>query len=725
MVAGLGRWKPSFSLSVFAVFLALVVVLGGMIAWYNYRSSSDIALGSAHKLFVKVSDHAADRLYRQIETSAAAVDYGYLVPDLGTPPVGSGMGHPALAFMIGELRKNPDLYSLYAGYQQQGSFFQVIQVPTGESRQSLLDSLNAPVGTAYIVRTIRSDADGGRTTLWTFLDEEALPFADRTSFTSRYDPRARPWYKAAREKPDERISTAPYLFTSSMAPGITIARELAAGAGVIGLDIELGSLGAFLGRQEISETSRVFLMDGEGRLIAHPDPDMLLAGGNEAGGDVTLAKVSEAADPLVRGLGQRKSPEDGTAISFTEEGRTYLAMTRAVEMGGRNYRLAIVALEDDFTRESIRASRNTVLVTLALVLLALPVIAFVSRRISHALRLLGEEVEAIERFELEGPVVATSRILEVDTLIRAVEKMKFALRIFGLYVPKDLVADIVRSGTEPRTGGKRQRLTVMFTDIEGFTDISETMPPEDLMIHVSGYFETLGDVISRHGGVVDKFIGDAIMAMWNAPSPDANHVHNACLGILCTAWASKELNDDLAANRFPVFKTRFGLHSGDAVVGNVGSSDRWNYTAFGATVNVASRLEGLNKKYGTRILVSEVVRDEVDDNFVFRQMDLVQPKGCSTPVAVYELMGVRERLSEDEPEGIIMSDRDLELAETWKLAYSCYARRDWEGARTAFTGIVTGWPDDQPAKVYLERSRYHLDNPPPADWNGVEVMKTK
>jgi adenylate cyclase len=203
--------------------------------------------------------------------------------------------------------------------------------------------------------------------------------------------------------------------------------------------------------------------------------------------------------------------------------------------------------------------------------------------------------------------------------------MRVGVHNFGRYVPKDLVRRLIDAGGVPMLGGERRELTIMFSDIAGFTTQSEQTPPEQLMRSISTYFDRMAEVLHAHQGVIDKFIGDAIMALWNAPAPDPEHVRNACRGVLACRGANLELNAALAAKGLPPLATRFGLHTGETVVGNVGGADRIQYTALGANVNLAARLEALNKYYRTTILVSEDTRrragrDSCSDSSLWRSL---------------------------------------------------------------------------------------------------------
>jgi adenylate cyclase len=334
------------------------------------------------------------------------------------------------------------------------------------------------------------------------------------------------------------------------------------------------------------------------------------------------------------------------------------------------------------------------------------------------------EAEKIRQFELEDAITVDSMIREIHSLARAFESMKGGLRTFGRYVPKALVKQIVQSGMTPTLGGKRQELTVMFTDVRDFTTMSENLAPEDLMQRTSAYFETLGNVIAECRGVVDKYIGDAIMAFWNAPQPDPDHVINACIALLKCRAANEAWNAELTANAFPTFHTRFGLHCGDTVIGNVGSSDRMNYTAVGATVNIASRIEGLNKFYGTQILVSGVIRERTESGFLMRAVDLVLPKGAKTPIAIHELVAAIPG-NEALPQSLWADERIQALCEEWEDAYTIYLARNWGSARLAFEGIHARFPNDSLTRVFIERCRGFEFDPPESSWNGVTEIKGK
>ena len=361
----------------------------------------------------------------------------------------------------------------------------------------------------------------------------------------------------------------------------------------------------------------------------------------------------------------------------------------------------------------------------ALILLAsLPLIWLVSRLISRPLLRLVGEAEEIRAFRLDQPVELRSPIQEVRLLAESMGRMKAGLRTFGLYVPKALARQLVASDTEPALGGERRAITVLFTDVVRFTDMAETTEPEALMRKLSVYFEELTHVLMANGATIDKYMGDAIMAFWNAPLEEPGHVARACRAALLTRPANAALNRRWAAEGQEVMETRLGLHTGEAVVGNVGSSDRMNYTAIGATVNLAARLEGLNKAYGTWILVTEAIASQAASRFLLRTVDQVVPKGIAHPMRIYELRGALAAES-DLPAALCASEPDRAWCARWEQAYEAYLARAWEDALDAFRTLAGEMPDDPVAPLYVEWTARHKAAPPGPEWAGVEIYLIK
>ena len=248
----------------------------------------------------------------------------------------------------------------------------------------------------------------------------------------------------------------------------------------------------------------------------------------------------------------------------------------------------------------------------------------------------------------------------------------------------------------------------MFTDIEGFSRLSETMEPELLTDRLSRYFDALGSAISANRGMIDKYIGDSIMAFWNAPEPDPDHIVNACRAALQAASASNALSRKWRQRGRPAFRTRFGLHAGLAVVGNVGARERINYTLVGAVANQASRLEGLNKVYGTEILASGEVAGATAERFVWRQVDCIVAAGTTEVHEIHEPLGETDT-----------APQHAEFLAAWRAGRDAYDAAHFEAAAAGFRAAAALRPDDGPCKVFIKRCADFLQEGTPDGWNGV------
>jgi adenylate cyclase len=266
----------------------------------------------------------------------------------------------------------------------------------------------------------------------------------------------------------------------------------------------------------------------------------------------------------------------------------------------------------------------------------------VARLISRSLSSLTASARQIGDLQLHAAGKVHSRVAEINTLAGALGAARQAIGTFALYVPRELVRKIVASGQAAVGSAVRQEVTVLFTDIRDFTTISESRSPEEVVALLTSYFELMNGIVERHNGVIVQYLGDSIYAMWNAPEPDPDHVDDGCRCTLALKAGIDELNRANRAAGLPELVTRFGLHVGEAVVGSVGARSRRQYTAMGDTVNVASRLEGINKQFGTSILVSGAVRARADPGFFFRALGKAQAKGRAEQIDIFELVGFNE-----------------------------------------------------------------------------------
>ncbi|MCS7184897.1 MAG: adenylate/guanylate cyclase domain-containing protein [bacterium] len=276
-------------------------------------------------------------------------------------------------------------------------------------------------------------------------------------------------------------------------------------------------------------------------------------------------------------------------------------------------------------------------------------------------------------------------------------------KAFSQYLSPQVMYEVMKNPSKVSIGGKRQVVTILFTDIERFTEISETLDPERLTEVINIYFDVMTKVIFKYNGLVNKFIGDAILAFWNAPIEQTNHEYLACSAAVEMLKAEDEVNKKINM----VLKTRIGIHTGEAIVGNFGSEKRYDYTVMGDSVNLASRLEGVNKRYGTRVIISETTYDAIKDGFNIRKLDLVRVKGKEKPVFIYS---------------IELKNIDCKL---FNEAVDLYFKRDFIEAKRLFSDFKQKYPEDEASSIYIERCNYYILNPPSENWDGVYVFETK
>jgi adenylate cyclase len=291
-----------------------------------------------------------------------------------------------------------------------------------------------------------------------------------------------------------------------------------------------------------------------------------------------------------------------------------------------------------------------------------------------------------------------------------------ALRgVLGQYLSPSVVAHVTRDPDSLKLGGDEREMTVMFSDLRGFTTFSESLDPETLVHLLNEYLTVMSDVIFKYEGTIDKYMGDAIMAFWGAPQHQPDHAALACRAALEMVTALKDLNARWAEQGRPPLAMGIGINTGIMKVGNMGSNSRFDYTVLGDAVNLASRLEGLNKEYGTTLIVSRATLDETGGVFHDRFLDLVAVKGKREPVEVFEILDA-ERVP-----GIYAGPALRAYDEGIKL----YRERDWLGAAAKFQEALRLSPDDGPGAVYLQRCEELMNAPPPVDWDGVYVMTRK
>ncbi|MGH6884889.1 MAG: adenylate/guanylate cyclase domain-containing protein, partial [Geminicoccales bacterium] len=298
--------------------------------------------------------------------------------------------------------------------------------------------------------------------------------------------------------------------------------------------------------------------------------------------------------------------------------------------------------------------------------------------------------------------------------VEARSKRQFT-ELFGQYVPPELVDRMARDPEKYNMEPRAAELSILFSDVRGFTGISEALKPEQLREYINAYLTDMSAIIrSRHRGTLDKYIGDAIMAFWGAPVDDAQHARNGVLAALDMQKECQILNEKFVARGWPALKIGVGVNTGNVRVGDMGSQVRRAYTVMGDPVNVASRLEGRTKYYGVGILVGEATRKRIHD-VIFREVDRIKVKGKDEAVTIYEPLGL---------EGTV-ERKALDELKLWNQALRAYRAQQWDQVEVGLLNLQRMSPDCGLYQVYVEIVAHKRRTPPPADWDGVSLFDEK
>jgi adenylate cyclase len=311
---------------------------------------------------------------------------------------------------------------------------------------------------------------------------------------------------------------------------------------------------------------------------------------------------------------------------------------------------------------------------------------------------------------LPGVALALSFTLAASYSYATEGRQKKSIRrAFAQYMSETVITDLLQHPEKLKLGGEKRRVTLFFSDLAGFTTFSEKLTPEELVRLLNDYLSIMTEIIMEEGGTVDKFEGDAIMAFWGAPLDQEDQAMRACRAALRQQAAMAQMNRTFRSRDLPTLKARMGIHTGDAIVGNLGSQRRFDYTVIGDTVNLASRLEGLNKFYGTSILATEITVAECGDGVEFREVDRVAVKGREAPVAVFEVAALKGEISEAKAAARDGFAQGLER----------YREGRFSEAAACFSAALERLPEDGPSRVFLERCRRFEAHPPEDSWDAV------
>lgn len=543
----------------------------------------------------------------------------------------------AIVLFKAALREVPQADSFYVGYGN-GCWLQVRRVDVLDPNERR--KLGAPPASVWNINLVRPMPAGALPMRRIFEDGEDHKIAALDLPGYGYDTRKRDWYRDTTDA-DRPLVSSPYASFSISTPMVTLSAPLRGKVpGVVAADLKLDTFSELVQAQRPGAHGTAVVFDEFGALIAYPDFARLVRGALSHSTDPQLPNIGAIRTGLVGAVMRRWDGSDSYDGSVRgKDGRQYLFRLRKFSRGGQfsGYSL-LLAAEDDFAQQVRSLQIKGIIIALFAGVCFVPLVWIFGGRMSTALQRITGQASRLQALAAPDDAPVTSRIAEIHELGRVMAVARRSIWSFARFVPKDIVKGIIDGSISTELGGVRQEITILFTDVTNFTGIAERADPDRLMIQTSRHFSALTQAFLAEGGTVDKYIGDSVMVFWNAPHPQPDHVARACRAALAARAASDALNAQFEIEKLPPFSVRLGIHSGIAVVGNVGSAERMNYTVLGNSVNLAARLEGLNKEYRTTILVSEAVRDRAEHLFRFNPVASVVAKGMTQETRVYELI---------------------------------------------------------------------------------------
>jgi adenylate cyclase len=692
-----GSVQLGFKTSIIGLFVGIVLVIGLTLVYLSFERISAVTNSAASQFIGKVAELSADRIGSQLKLVRDNLEILNALPPIQSAEIEN---NPRLYALLAAMLKNNDqLFNLYVGYAD-GSFIEMDSI--GGAAPETRARLEAPDYASFRMVVI-SRSDPARIKSRRLFLSDDLDTIRELPGPLDYDPRQRPWYNDASRRLDASSLTGPYIFFATGKRGYTVQLRLEQGrGGVVAGDIMLDVTEELLKRERLTPSGVAFLFDENDRILAHPSMTELLARTVSEPGDAGIPRLRDSdMGGVLKAI--RAWRASGIAEQFFRDpaGRLYAAAFQTIpQSGAANLRVAVVAPVDEFFSSILSERKRLFAIALGFVALMVPIVFFMGSLLSRSLRALAEETDRIQRFEPSSAPPVRSLIREIDDLGHSVATMRTVTQTFSRFVPRRLVERLIETGTPMQLGGTRREVTLLFSDVVSFTAITEKADPTQVMQYTSRYFAAVSHEIMSHSGTVDKFIGDAVMAIWNAPADDPDHAANACAAALAFQRANERLNAEFEREAWPAYRTRIGLHTGEAVVGNIGSEDRMNYTALGATVNLAARLEGLNKDYGTSILASSVVQRRAASRFHFRSVDRISPKGFAEAFEIYELRSERaEGMTEDS-----------EFCREWEIVYAALRNGPLAVAEEMLAAFLVKYPGDGVA-CYHERWRRQQGQP--------------
>lgn len=668
-------FKLRFSLSSMYLMLTVPSFIGFLV--YSYQNNHDIYTTNAEQQLVRHNGEVVEKLSHLLGPISSSAKL--LRAQLSENP-GLFTDDRYVDTLALHLANNPNLTSIFTA-SVEGHFRQVQNL--GGSTVSIADRI-PPAGSVLAVWKVNRTSEQEKALSEYALYKTRVPRNPVGSFEVRnnYDPRQRPFFKAMMKSiaatPEGNFMqiNAPYIAASNKLPTLSIATPIVVQKNFLGMtshSFSLETIAGFLYGMRVSKSSEAFIVDEEGGILVRTN---FSEGFHVKDGEFRSHKISDFPNsPLAYVAGARAVAKD-EILRFTHgPGKAaYIAKFTPIPNDfNKKWEVLTIAPMSDFLAPLDAINRQLVIFACLLILLSMAAYYYLSKLVSRPIERLTTNIKSLLDFNLQGETrIPSSHIDEIDILSDAVAKLRTTLNAFTSYVPRDLVNDLIKSEKQIEIGGESRYLTILFSDLEDFSGLSEVTPTRELLKRVSSYLEMMTFAIKEESGTVDKFIGDAVMAFWGAPLMNQDHGYLACVAAVKAKRRMALLNERFVAEKKRPLKVRIGIHSDAVLVGNIGSQERLSYTVMGDGVNIASRLEGVNKEFSTAICISHAVFKEAGERLCVRPIDQINVKGRKGEILIYELVGILDGDEETRP-----TADETELCELTAQAFEAYRKGEY------------------------------------------------
>lgn len=684
------RLHVSLATGLGIVLIAFTTVVIGYVYQAHAKITRGIAQDMINRSSATVAQAVSEDLWPIVQAVGAAASLGRVAPD--------SMNRVEFQrYLFRIVEANPRIYSFYTGFQRDGEFVQVLRLPPGIKNFGP-ENLTPPEGARYVRRLLASVGDR-RIDRYEYFDDWNQVLGQESEI-AKYDPRTRAFYTDAMLGNKSIVMSDVHPFASTDKAGVTISTAIESDGppiGVVGANVTLDNLQSLLASQQIGKRGLSVIVDASAQVLVHSQRTVSMQSDDKG---VRLPKITELSDPLLTEVYRNGRLKDNGhfELKHPSDGVTWLgAVYPFPEFFGKQWSIVTLVPEEEFIGELRRISQYIIGISLVLLIGGLLAATYFSRYLTRPIAAVIAEADRIRKMGVDQPFELQSRIVEIRQLVQSVQMMKSTIQSFTKYVPMDLVKQLLQEKIATKPGGENRVLTVMFTDLWNFSGLAEALPPQELALSISRYLEVVATELANEHGTIDKFIGDGIMAFWGAPVRDHDHAYHACVAALRAHAAMGVLNESLRREGKRELKCRFGIHTDAVLVGNVGYDQRLAYTVMGDGVNVAARLEGMNKVYGTSICVSQSVADEAGYRLLLRPLDSVMFKGRHTETTIYELLGTWDR-----KDSLNATPAMKRLEHLSSLAFAHRQAGDFAAARLAYRHLLEEFPQDPVAAYFLQ-----------------------